>query len=153
MRLEIKPKSGSFQPRAATLNFLATGSESLKLHPGPTSLPVQTRRGRHASISWPAHWRQHTAGRLLDGRLRHPGRPAGTPAASRSHHSALSQAPCLKGDSRGRHQLGGLLRGINKQKERMSLSELSGPQGQTLKFEVSKSSPQNHDLGLEHGEV
>lgn len=44
MRLEIKPKS-------ATLNFLATGSEPLKLHPGPTSLPAQMQCGFHQMAS------------------------------------------------------------------------------------------------------
>lgn len=49
---------------------------------------------------------------------------------------------------------GGLLQGINKQKERISLcGEPSGPQDQPLKVEVSNSGPQNHDVGLEHGEV
>lgn len=54
--LKTKPESGSFQPCVATLKFLATGPKPLKLNPGPASLPVQTRRGRAASISWPAHW-------------------------------------------------------------------------------------------------
>lgn len=42
---------------------MATGPKPLKLNPGPASLPVQTRRGRAASISWPAHW----AGNPRDG--------------------------------------------------------------------------------------
>lgn len=49
---------------------------------------------------------------------------------------------------------GGVLQGINKQKERMSLcGKPSGPVDQTLKAEVSESGPLNRHLGLEHGEV
>lgn len=86
-RLETNPKS-------ATLNFLATSSEPLKLHPGPTSLPVQRppSAGQHMGTAqgWEAaapqqthqHPKKPTSTSSTPQQMdQHPNRPMGTPWA------------------------------------------------------------------------
>lgn len=109
-RLETHPKS-------ATLNFLATGSEPLKLHPSPTSLPVQTQRGPLASLSWPPHWDCTWMGAAAPWQTtstttghQHPKKPTSTsadpPTPQQMHQhpnrpQVLGKEPCLKGESCG----------------------------------------------------